>query len=109
MHLKPFFHIKSVLLYCDTVIFKIHKIHVWYHTQHLHCTKLPKNAGNDATHMSDIPQVTQLVTSHLLHSLYNIILRLASFSRSVFTLINSAASNIKNNTNFYTKARYKTP
>ena len=54
-------------------------------------------------------QVTQLVTSHLLHSLYNIILRLASFSRSVFTHINSATSNNKNNTNFYTKTRYKTP
>ena len=50
-------------------------------------------------------QVTQLVTSHLLHSLYNIILRLATFLQSVFTHINSAASNNKNNTNFYTKTR----
>ena len=50
-------------------------------------------------------------TSRLLHSLYNIILRLASIRQSIFTYINSAASNNKNNANFYTKRpkRYKTP
>ena len=61
------------------------------------------------TSLDNWRSITGSPTSLLFHSLYNIILRLASICRSTFTNINSAALNNKNNAKFDTKSKYKTP